>query len=232
MIPLPRALIFDVDGTLAETEEAHRQAFNDAFTEAGLDWRWDVERYGALLAVTGGKERIGRHLDDLGAPPDDPRRALIAGLHARKTELYVARVASGDVRLRPGVEALIARARRCGVALAMATTTTRANVDGLLKACLGPEALGWFDPIVCGDAVARKKPAPDVYLSALAALRVSPADALAIEDSGNGVRAARAAGLRVVVTPSLYGASDDVSEATLVVKDCHELARRLDWPMA
>jgi HAD superfamily hydrolase (TIGR01509 family) len=230
VIPLPRALIFDVDGTLAETEEAHRQAFNDAFAEAGLGWRWDPRRYRELLAVTGGKERIARHLDDLGAAPDDPRRGQIAALHARKTELYVAHVATGRLRLRPGVEALITRARRHDLALAIATTTTRANVEILLDACLGPGAVGWFDPTICGDAVAKKKPAPDAYLAVLDGLQIPAADALAIEDSANGVRSAIAADLRVVVTPSFYSAADDVSEATLVARDCDDIMRALDWP--
>ncbi len=229
MIPCPKALIFDVDGTLAETEETHRQAFNDAFADAGLDWRWTVQRYGQLLAVTGGKERIGQFLTDLGAADDDPRRAMIPHLHARKTELFVSRVTQGRVALRPGVEPLIDQARRSGVALAIATTTTPSNVESLLHACLGAQSLTWFKPMVCGDAVALKKPAPDVYLKALQDLGVRPAQALAVEDSANGVRSALAAGLGVAVTPSLYSANEDFTGATLVVKDCVALARAIDW---
>jgi HAD superfamily hydrolase (TIGR01509 family) len=219
------ALIFDVDGTLAETEEAHRISFNEAFADAGLPWRWTQDDYRDLLKVTGGKERIAHFMAISGSPAP---AELIPALHARKTELYTARVAGGAVGFRPGIEALMAEARRRGVALAIATTTSRPNVDALIAAVLGAGALDDFKAIACGDMVRAKKPAPDVYNLALEQLGVAPARAVAIEDSCNGVRSARAAGLAVVATPSLYSACDDFSEATVVTTP-DAIAAALGW---
>ncbi len=217
------ALVFDVDGTLAETEEAHRLSFNAAFAEAGLDWSWSSELYTELLKVTGGKERIA-HFRRGDADP-----ALIRRLHERKTQLYASRVAAGEVALRPGIAALIAEARRREVPLAIATTTSLANIEALLAATLGPGAMAWFHPIVCGDMVAAKKPAPDVYQAVLAGLGTPAAGAVAIEDSANGVGSARAAGLAVIATPSLYSAADDFSDATVVLSDTSQIAGALGW---
>lgn len=201
--PPPDALIFDVDGTLAETEEAHRRAFNDAFAEAGLGWRWDPPLYRRLLDVTGGKERIRHYLDAHGDRPrlDDE---TVRRLHARKTERYNDLLVSGEVALRPGVARLIGEARAAGVPLAIATTTSRPNVETLLAATLGPQALGWFAAVAAGDVVPAKKPAPDVYLLALRELGLPPGRCVALEDSRNGLEAALAAGLPTVVTVSAY----------------------------
>jgi HAD superfamily hydrolase (TIGR01509 family) len=201
--PLPDALVFDVDGTLAETEEAHRQAFNDAFADAGLDWRWDPPLYRRLLDVTGGKERVRHFTDARGGRPrlDD---AAVRRLHARKTARYAELVATGRVGLRPGVARLLAEARAARVPLAIATTTSRPNVEALLAAALGPEAPGWFAVVAAGDAVPAKKPAPDVYLLALRELGLPPGRCVAFEDSRNGALAALAADLPTVVTVSAY----------------------------
>lgn len=208
------ALIFDVDGTLAETEEVHRHAFNRAFAEAGLDWFWDVPTYAWLLKVTGGKERIAAWQGRLGQAPDHD---LIARLHAAKTELYVAAVAAEGLRLRPGIGEMIGEARAAGLRLAIATTTSRPNIDALSRSLFGRPADEVFDVIAAGDEVARKKPAPDVYHLALARLGLPAASCLAVEDSANGVAAAIAAGLRVLACPGIYGAGDDLSPATLLL---------------
>lgn len=214
------ALIFDVDGTLAETEEAHRVSFNAAFAEAGLDWVWSQSDYRNLLRVTGGKERMQNYIESSGVvPPPGERTNAIRALHMRKTELYAARVAAGDVPLRPGIESLLRTARECGILLAIATTTSRSNVNALLAANLGSDAVDWFAAMICGDMVARKKPAPDVYEEVLRVLHLRPDETIAIEDSWNGVQAARAAGIAVIATPSLYGADDDFSDAAAVVID-------------
>jgi beta-phosphoglucomutase-like phosphatase (HAD superfamily) len=211
-----RALIFDVDGTLAETErDGHRLAFNRAFADAGLDWHWDEARYGELLAVTGGKERMLRHWRDVdpqaAAAPDAAAR--IAALQQAKTAHYVALVEAGAVRLRAGVASLLRDARAAGLRLAIATTTTPANVDALLRATLGNDAHGWFDCIGAGDVVPRKKPDPGVYRWVLERLGVDAAQCLAFEDSANGLRAARGAGLRTVVTRNDYTRHDDCTGA-------------------
>ncbi|RMG29414.1 MAG: HAD family hydrolase [Gammaproteobacteria bacterium] len=212
-------LLFDVDGTLAETEELHRQAFNQAFSERGLDWHWERDLYRDLLRVAGGRERIRHYLQrfhpEALADPDIDR--LIRELHARKTAIYTERVARGDLPLRPGVARLLEEARAAGLRLGIATTSSPENVEALLRANLGADALGWFTAIVAGDSVPRKKPAPDVYLRALEALGLSSQAALAFEDSDNGVRAARGAGLPVLVTVSDYTRGQDFSGADLVV---------------
>ncbi|MFN7225459.1 MAG: HAD-IA family hydrolase [Paracoccaceae bacterium] len=212
-----RALIFDVDGTLAETEEVHRQAFNSVFAANGLDWNWSVAEYTDLLRVTGGKERMRAYREAKGqSSPDD---AVIAQMHADKTKAYVALVSGGALQPRAGVTQLIQAARDAGLKLAIATTTSPANVDALTRALWGRAADEMFDVIAAGDEVAVKKPAPDVYLLALRRLSVPAASAVAFEDSGNGLRAARAAGLRVVVTPSIFTAHEDHAAASLVVGD-------------
>ncbi len=210
------ALIWDVDGTLAETEEGHRAAFNAAFAAAGLDWHWDTALYVRLLEVTGGKERIRRYLDTTpGAGPLDDD--AVRRLHAAKTARYVAAVASGSVALRPGVRRLLHEARTAGLRLAIATTTSPANVDALLLATLGPDGPGLFEVIGAGDMVPHKKPAPDIFRHVLDRLRLSGDRCLAFEDTVNGLAAAHGAGVPVVVTTSLYGGTDGLSDAVMVV---------------
>jgi HAD superfamily hydrolase (TIGR01509 family) len=211
-----KALIFDVDGTLAETErDGHRIAFNRAFEEARLGWHWSVEHYGELLAVTGGKERIAHHWQAVdpevaGAPEAATR---VRALHAAKTAHYLDLVRSGAVTLRPGVRRLLIEARARGLRLAIATTTTEANVRELLTATISPLAPDWFEVIGAGDAVARKKPASDIYDWVLERLRLPAADCLAFEDSAPGVAAARAAGLGTLLTRSIYSAGEVIDGA-------------------
>ena len=192
--PPPEALVFDVDGTLAETEEAHRRAFNETFAEAGLPWSWDRPLYARLLEVTGGKERIRHFIDAVGAGPRLDA-AAIADLHARKTVRYARLVATGEVTLRPGVARLLGEAQAAGVRLAIATTTSAPNVTSLLEATLGPGALDRFDVVAAGDIVPAKKPAPDIYLLALDRLSLVPERCLAVEDSRNGLLSSFAAGI-------------------------------------
>lgn len=217
-----RALIFDVDGTLADTErDGHRVAFNAAFAEHGLDWHWDETLYGELLQVAGGVERLARYARVHRAPAlaDDELAALVKRLHASKTRHYVQRVAEGAVRLRPGVERLIREARREGLRLAIATTTTRDNVIALLQATLGADAPGWFEAMGTAQEVAPKKPDPAVYRWVLERLCLDAGAALAFEDSGHGVTAATGAGLRCVVTPTGYSAGDDFGAASVWLDD-------------
>jgi HAD superfamily hydrolase (TIGR01509 family) len=208
------ALIFDVDGTLAETEEAHRAAFNGAFAARGMGWHWAPDDYRTLLATTGGKERIAAHAARIGAALSAD---AIAALHADKTARYTELIAAGELPLRPGVADLVAAARAAGLRLAVATTTSRPNIEALTLAAWGLPAAEVFDVIAAGDEVARKKPAPDVFLLALDRLGVAPEAALALEDSRNGLSSARAAGLRVLVTPSLYTDHEDHAAADWVV---------------
>jgi beta-phosphoglucomutase-like phosphatase (HAD superfamily) len=217
-----QALIFDVDGTLAETErDGHRPAFNAAFQDAGLPWHWDVGTYGELLSVTGGKERMRhfaeRHDPDFLRRPDADQ--AIRTLHADKTRHYLSLLEAGGIPLRPGVAALIAEARAAGVRLAIATTTTPDNVTTLLRTRLAPDAPSWFEAIGAGDIVSNKKPAPDIYLWVLAKLSLPPESCLAIEDSANGLKSAMAARLPTVVTRSIYTADHDFTGALNVLPD-------------
>lgn len=217
-----KALIFDVDGTLADTErDGHRPAFNAAFDEAAMAWHWDVDLYGELLAVTGGKERMrffAEHHDPgfLQQPDADD---VIKSLHAAKTRHYVSLLTAGKIPLRPGVAELIAEARQAGVRLAIATTTTPENVTALLQASLAPDAVDWFEVIGAGDIVPKKKPAPDIYLWVLDRLGLPAGDCLAVEDSANGLKSALAAGLPTVITRSIYTANEDFTGAVQVLPD-------------
>lgn len=210
------ALIFDVDGTLAETEEAHRAAFNHTFEAHALGWHWSMEDYRWLLKTTGGKERMQAWQATL---PDDARRltdAEIAALHKEKTRAYADILAAGDLALRPGVAALIDAARLAGLRIAVATTTNLPNVAALTRCCWNTEPDAVFDVIAAGDQVKAKKPAPDVFDLALTRLGLPPSVCVAFEDSLNGVRSARGAGLPVVVTPSIYTDDQDFAEAQAV----------------
>lgn len=212
-----QALIFDVDGTLADTErDGHRPAFNAAFAEAGLDWHWDEALYGELLAVTGGKERIRFFCERHAAEflQQAAAEACIKTLHAAKTRHYVALCAQG-IPLRPGVESLLREAHGAGLRLAIATTTTPENVSALLA----PGLLALFEKVGAGDTVPNKKPAPDVYQWVLAQLALPAAACLAIEDSANGLKASRAAGLATVITRTAYTDDHDFSGAIAQLPD-------------
>ncbi len=217
-----RALVFDVDGTLAETEEAHRQAYNALFAREKLDWVWDVDRYRELLRVTGGRERLAHYLAEEGLtlPPE-----RIAALHRMKNDVYADIMRGGGASLRPGVAEIMAEARAAGLKLAICTTSARINIETLLDVALGPDGFALFSAIVTGEDVSAKKPAPDAYLLALARLQLPASQCLALEDSRNGVEAAVAAGLRVVACPSVYTAHETFPEALSVLAEWSEF----DW---
>ncbi len=222
LIGCAAALIFDVDGTLAETEELHRQAFNHAFVRHGLDWHWDRDLYKHLLRVTGGKERIRayRGREPIAAPLPD---SDIAELHRIKTVRYAELIETGCCRLRPGVTELLTAAKGRGQRLAIATTTSRSNIDALLSQALGARWAADFDAIVAGDDVRHKKPAPDAYLEVLARLKLKPSECVAIEDSANGLTAASQANVPVIITRSMFFSDDDFTEARFVLDDLSEL---------
>lgn len=221
---LPRygfeALLLDVDGTLADTErDGHRCAFNAAFAEVGLDWNWSEALYGELLAVTGGKERIHRYIEQQrpGFQAPGELDAFIADLHRRKTRHYLEILGQGRIPLREGVMRLLRQAREAGIRLAIATTTTPENVSTLLACSGGADLEGWFEVIAAGDVVPAKKPAPDIFHLALAELGLPARSCVAIEDSANGVRATLGADLRaLLVTVNGYTQDEDFSGAALV----------------
>ncbi len=214
-----KALIFDVDGTLAETEAAHLYAFNQVFAEHDLGWQWSTEQYLDLLKVTGGKERIRHYLNtqvpEFSHPDLD---TFIADLHKQKTARYVERIQQGQVPLRQGVERLLNEAKEKGIRLAIATTTTRPNIYALVDSTLGAGSTDdYFEIIAAGDEVPAKKPAPDVYIKALDDLGLSAADCVAMEDSRNGLLSATAANLPIVLSQSPFSPMTDYGAAKLVV---------------
>lgn len=235
-----QALIFDVDGTLAETEEMHRLAFNQAFLSLGLPWNWPPPLYKELLRTAGGKERILHFLINHLTPrrPQDLAafKHEIPRIYALKTKLYSEMVREGTLLPRPGVMRLIAEASSAGIRLAIATTTNPANVDALLQSALAPSGEALFGVIVAGDEVAAKKPAPDVFDVAVRRLGLRAGACIAFEDSANGVMSARRAGLAVVATPSAYTSDDDFTGAASVVSTLgepnqpHQYLAGWKWP--
>ncbi|MEA9985993.1 HAD-IA family hydrolase [Subtercola sp. RTI3] len=217
------ALIFDCDGVLADTERfGHLPAFNQMFAEFGLPVQWSDDDYAVKVLIGGGKERLASLLTpvfiaEAGLPADpDAQASEVARWHKRKTEIYTGLIASGALPARPGIRRITHEAAARGLTLAVASTSAEPSVRAVLEHAVGPELAVEF-AVFAGDVVPKKKPAPDIYLYALEALRLSPNEAIVVEDSGNGLTAARAAGLRTLVTVSSYTAGEDFSEAALVV---------------
>ncbi len=214
-----KSIIFDVDGTLAETEELHRAAFNAMFENYGLNWHWDQAMYGKLLEVAGGRNRlqffIEQYQPDLAGDYID----MTAKMHADKTRIYGEMMASGDVSLRPGVERLIVKAIEKNLKLAIATSTSRKNVDALFAVTMGQDVLARFQAICCGDEVERVKPDPQVYQLALERLNLSPDECLAIEDSHIGLTSALSANIPTLITSSAYTKGEDFTGAEQVMED-------------
>jgi len=220
-----KAFIFDVDGTLSDTErDGHRVAFNQAFDEYDLGWHWSVETYGELLAVTGGKERMKfyaeKFLNDSEVP--DNLEEKIPQLHQAKTRHYTELLSTGAIPLRPGVERIINEARQRGFRLAIATTTTPENVTVLLEHTLGIDSVDWFEVIAAGDIVPAKKPAPDIYDYALKEMNLSADECIAFEDSGNGIKSSIGANLNTIITINDYTKDHDFSDACIVLDQMGE----------
>jgi len=219
-----KCILWDVDGTLADTErDGHRVAFNMAFEEAGMDRRWSVDTYGELLKVTGGKERMQFDIER-GGMPEIPFEK-IAALHARKTIHYQTLIADGLIPLRAGVLRLLEDAYAAGITLGVSTTTTPSALDALIEHSLGKEWFDRFAVLAAGDIVPNKKPAPDIYDYALEQLGMKPENTVALEDSGNGWLSARDANLKTVITINDYTANQDFSGADLVVSEFGEADR-------
>jgi beta-phosphoglucomutase-like phosphatase (HAD superfamily) len=220
-----KAIIFDVDGTLADTEDGHRQSFNQAFAENGLDWNWDVALYGKLLKVTGGKERIKYYvqewLPDFNRPAD--YEGFVKNLHVVKTGHYTAMLHAGAIPLRPGIKQFINDAHRMGITLAIATTTSPENVSALLEVGLGKNWASYFAANGCGDIVPHKKPAPDIYNWVLNELKLAPSDCIALEDSHNGLHSALAAGIKTYITTNPYTHGQDFTGAAAIFEDLRDL---------
>lgn len=220
-----KAIIFDVDGVLAETEDVHRKAFNQAFKTNGLPWHWDRSAYRQLLRVSGGKERI-RHFSEQHDPNRTKAQNLdswIREIHKTKTAIYTQIIANGEAKLRPGVRQVINEANDDGIRLAIATTTSPPNIDALLQSTLGNEGPAMFEVICAGDSVPMKKPAPDIYLLTLDMLGLAAEDCVAIEDSRNGLLSSSSAGIPTIVTPGVYTSEQNFDEAAVVADNLSDV---------
>jgi len=222
-----QALIFDVDGTLADTERAHMAAFNHAFKEMGMDWVWDEALYTELLNISGGKERILHYWKqvnpDVKALNAQDLNDRIDRIHELKTAAYEHAVNHGEVSLRPGVLRLMDEALKAGLQLAIATTTSPVNIAALLRHAIGADWRMNFSAIGDASTAPIKKPHPQVYLQMLDALQLPASHCLAFEDSNNGLRAATAAGLATIVTPNPFTAHHDFTGALKVVPDLSQV---------
>lgn len=216
------AILFDCDGVLADTErDGHRPAFNQAFEENDLDLTWDVDRYGVLLEVGGGKERMTAHWNEVGWPesiPKEQRAEKVKELHLRKTDIFMDLIDAGKIPLRAGVLRLVDDAIAADIKLAVCSTSSEKAVSNLVKTLMGPERASKFQ-IFAGDMVKKKKPAPDVYLMAVDEMNLDKSKCVIVEDSGIGLGAAKAAGISCIVTKSSYTADEDFTGADMIVEE-------------
>ena len=216
------AILFDCDGVLADTErDGHRPAFNQAFQENNLDLVWDVQRYGVLLEVGGGKERMTAHWNEVGWPdaiPEEARPDKVKELHLRKTDIFMNLIDAGEIPLRTGVLRVIDEAIEAGVRLAVCSTSNEKAVSNLVSTLMGPERAAKFQ-IFAGDMVKAKKPAPDVYNMAVDVMGLDKSKCVIVEDSHIGLGAAMAAGISCIVTKSSYTQNEDFTGADMIVEE-------------
>mmetsp|Transcript_20448 Transcript_20448/g.29581 ORF Transcript_20448/g.29581 Transcript_20448/m.29581 type:complete len:290 (+) Transcript_20448:53-922(+) len=216
------AILFDCDGVLADTErDGHRAAFNQAFEENDLNLVWDVERYGVLLEVGGGKERMTAHWNEVGWPESIPdgegRQTKVKELHLRKTEIFMDLIDAGKIPLRPGVLRIVDDAISAGIRLAVCSTSNEKAVSNLVLTLMGPERAEKFQ-IFAGDMVKAKKPAPDIYNMAVKTMELDKSRCVIIEDSHIGLGAAKASGISCIVTKSSYTGQEDFTGADMIVE--------------
>ena len=213
-----QALIFDCDGVLVDTErDGHRVAFNRAFAQEGLPAEWGVDLYGRLLSVAGGKERIRHYFDTHGWPPNVvDKAAFVKRLHGLKTDIFTQMVENGQLPLRSGVRRLVDEVAQAGLKLVVCSTSNERAVNMIVEKLLGPERRARFNAILAGDIVARKKPDPEIYNLALKRLGLRGCDCVVVEDSRNGLLAAKGAGMKCVITISSYTGEEDFTEADAV----------------
>jgi len=218
-----KALIFDCDGVLVDTEkDGHRVAFNKAFAQKGYHIEWDVELYKELLKVAGGKERVKNYFETTQWPEgilESEKDDLIKELHKLKTDIFMRIIESGELPLRPGVARLVDETIADDIKLAVCSTSNERAVNLIVEKLLGPEKKSKFSVILAGDVVPKKKPDPAVYNLALERLKLNPGECVVVEDSRNGLLAAKSAGMHCIITTNYYTKDEDFSEADLVVSE-------------
>jgi HAD superfamily hydrolase (TIGR01509 family) len=215
-----QAILFDCDGVLAETErDGHRVAYNRAMAELKVPGEWSPEEYGELVQISGGKERLKYFFNKYPErfPPKDFGADLIQKVYLKKTEIFKDIVSNGALPPRPGIARIITEAHENGVLLFVCSTSHRESVEALIRHNYGEQRLSWFTELFCGDIVPQKKPAPDIYNLARDTYRLDPRLCFVIEDSRNGLLAAKAAGMHCLITQSFYTAKEDFQEADMVV---------------
>ena len=219
---LLKALIFDIDGTVAETEELHRKAYNCVFSEEGISWTWSKELYKDLLKVTGGRERLKHYEDNVATKKYNLDTNEILRIHTKKNKQYNEWVNEGLLQLRPGIKTLIYKAREKNIQLAISTSTSLMNVKSLFKNCFGKEPHNLFKTIATGDMVKKKKPDPELYLLALRQLSLDPIQCIALEDSNNGLISAKKANIKTICSPSLYHSDDNFGKSDYICEEFTE----------
>ena len=217
-----KAIIFDVDGTLAETEELHREAFNKTFREWELTWHWDTVIYTRLLKVSGGKERIQYYTKLF---PDRSRlleKKEINLIYQKKTQYYSESLGRNKLQLKPGVSSVIKEARRRNIKLAIATATSLKNVEALVKSIWKVQIKDMFCAVATGEDVSQNKPCSEIYHLVLKKLQIEAKHCIAIEDSLNGLLSAKGAGIKTIIAPSFYTKEEDFSQAETVLGSLNE----------
>lgn len=216
-----KALIFDCDGVLVDTErDGHRVAFNRTFTKKGYPFSWSVDEYGQLLKVAGGKERMRYYFDQVSWPDDvTDKDLLIKELHRIKTDIFMEIITDGELPLRSGIARLIDEAIEKKIMLAVCSTSNERAVAMIIETMLGAGRKSHFRAILAGDMVSKKKPDPEIYILALQALEIKPDECVVVEDSRNGLLAARAAGMKCIITTNGYTENESFEEADLVVPE-------------
>jgi HAD superfamily hydrolase (TIGR01509 family) len=213
-----KAIFFDQDGVVIDTEkDGHRVAFNESFKEFGYEFQWDVEKYHELLQISGGKERMRHYFQAEGVFSDlnkDEEDELIKKLHKTKTEIFIKLIESGKLPLRPGIKRLMKEAMGIGITLGICTTANERAANAIARGMLKDIN---FEFVLAGDVVSRKKPDPEIYLLALEKTGLKPEECIVVEDSRNGVLAAKEAGMHIIATTNIYTEREDLSEAGIIV---------------